>query len=41
MKSTASKIRNLAIEIAVVFGLAAGIIAIATHGLNAKLPSLF
>jgi hypothetical protein len=41
MKSAASTIKSLAIEIAFLFGLVVGIIAIATHGLNAKLPSLF
>ena len=41
MKSAASKIKDLAIDIAVILCLIMGAIAIATHGLNVKLPSLF
>ena len=41
MKSAASKIKELAVDIAVIFCLIVGAIAIATHGLSIKLPSLF
>jgi hypothetical protein len=41
MKSTALKIKELAIDIAVILALAMGAIALATHGLNTKFPSLF
>jgi orotate phosphoribosyltransferase len=41
MKLAAAKIKNLAIDIAVILGLAMGAIALATHGLNTKFPSLF
>jgi orotate phosphoribosyltransferase len=41
MKIAATKIKNLAIDIAVILGLAMGAIALATHGLNTKFPSLF
>ena len=41
MKSAALKIKALAIDIAVILALVIGAIALATHGLNAKLPSLF
>jgi hypothetical protein len=41
MKSAASKIKELAIDIAVILALVMGAIALATHGLNNKFPSLF
>ena len=41
MKSAAAKIKDLAIDIAVILCLIVGAIAIATHGLNVKLPALF
>jgi hypothetical protein len=41
MKSAALKIKNLAIDIAVILALALGAITLATHGLNTKFPSLF
>jgi orotate phosphoribosyltransferase len=41
MKSRALKIKKLAIDVAVILGLAMGAIALATHGLDTKLPSLF
>jgi hypothetical protein len=41
MKSAALKIKALAIDIAVILALVIGAIALATHGLNTKFPSLF
>jgi orotate phosphoribosyltransferase len=41
VKSAAIKIKKLAIDIAVILGLAMGAIALATQGLNTKFPSLF
>ena len=41
MKSAALKIKALAIDIAVILALVIGAIALATHGLNTKCPSLF
>ena len=41
MKSAALKIKNLAIDVAVILALAMGAIALATHGLTTKFPSLF
>ena len=41
MKLTTSKIKKLAIEIAVILGLVIGVIIVATQGLSAKFPSLF
>ena len=41
MKLAAAKIKNLAIDIAVILGLAMGAIALATQGLTTKFPSLF
>lgn len=41
MKSAAAKIKNLAIDMAIILALAMGAIALATHGLNTKFPSLF
>ena len=41
MKSAALKIKNLALDIAVIVCLVMGAIALATHGLQVKLPSLF
>jgi hypothetical protein len=41
MKLAALKIKELAIDIAVILGLVMGAIALATHGLNIKFPSLF
>ena len=41
MKSATLKIKELAIDIAVILGLVLGVIALATHGLNTKFPSLF
>jgi hypothetical protein len=41
MKSAALKIKALATDIAVILALVIGAIAVATHGLNTKFPSLF
>jgi hypothetical protein len=41
MKSAAAKIKNLAIDMAIILSLAMGAIALATHGPNTKFPSLF
>jgi hypothetical protein len=41
MKSTALNIKNLVIDMAVILLLVMGAIALATHGLNTKFPSLF
>ena len=41
MKSAALKIKALAIDVAVILALVIGAIALATHGLNTKFPSLF
>jgi hypothetical protein len=41
MKEVASKIKNLAMDIAIILALVMGVIAVATNGLDAKLPSLF
>jgi hypothetical protein len=41
MKSAAIKIKKIAMDIAVILGLAMGAIALATQGLNTKFPSLF
>ena len=41
MKSTALKIKSLAIDILVILGLVIGAIVLATHSLNTKFPSLF
>ncbi len=41
MKSATLKIKALAIDIAVILALVIGAIALATHGLTTKFPSLF
>ena len=41
MKSAKSKIKELVIEIAVILGLVAGAIALATNGLDPRFPSIF
>ena len=41
MKSAALKIKALALDIVVILALVIGAIALATHGLNTKFPSLF
>ena len=41
MKSTALKIKSLAIDILVILGLVIAAIVLATHSFNTKLPSLF
>lgn len=41
MKEVASKIKSLAMDIAIILALVIGVIAVAMHGIDTKLPSLF